>query len=553
MFEIAFRFGSYASLAIFLAALAGIVLLARLLTRFTDRRSAAVVFACFWALNLALLMAWAATVRVDSDEVEHLHVSWLVSQGLAPFRDFWQAHSPLLWYLLAPVVALFHSAAVLVFARALATALFLLIVAATGWLAWRVTADRCSAAIAALIVLALGVRLEAAWLRPDQLATLLALLSLGLCVQREAGARRNAFLAGLAFGLALSLTPKPFLAALAFPFALVVDAVTRGDSRDVAPGADSRQPTADSRFGSFLLYIAGGVVGAAPLFLLLWRDRIIADFLSWTFVQHAAQSRVEKYFPAALALAALGGCVILLSANGANRAATARERSARLLVVAAFALQSLGCVLTPYRLAVDLMLWVPLAAVLAAPLLVDWLRKAAAAASGEAEGRAAARWALLAAAFIVLVQLDAVSPLLNRRTLGDFSADRARLAWMLEQAGGRPVVLITPVHTIFSRDATHLYHLWQYSHWSDQPQIAAGLAGFTRDVLQAQPALIALAPRRITDDPEPLSANRPRLLDRLAGAGLISPAEWQALDQFLRDNYSLVEINGEAFYVTHRR
>jgi hypothetical protein len=303
-----------------------------------------------------------------------------------------------------------------------------------------------------------------------------------------------------------------------------------------------------------LAYIAGGVAGALPLFLLLWRDRIVADFISWTFVQHAAQSRVEKYFPAALALAALAGCITLFSAPEGERGA----RPAKVLVVAAFALQSLGCVLTPYRLAVDLMLWAPLAAVLAAPLLAAWLRKAAGGidfslCGPESDPRATGRCALLAAAFIVLVQLDAVSPLLNRRTLGDFSGDRARLAWMLEQAGGRPVLLITPVHTIFSRDATRLYHLWQYSHWSDQPPIAAGLAGFARDVLEARPVLIAVAPRRITDDPESQSANRPRLLDRLAAAGLLTPAEWQALDQFLRDNYSLVEMNGEAFYVANRR
>jgi hypothetical protein len=527
MFEIAFRFGSYSSLAIFLAALAGVVLLARLLPLLAERLRTAIAFGCFCLLNLALLIAWAATVRVDSDEVEHLHVSWLVSQGLAPFRDFWQAHSPLLWYLLAPAVALFHSAAVLVFARALAVALFLLIVAATGWLAWRVTADRWSAALAALIVLALGVRLEAAWLRPDQLATLLALLSLALCTHMAAGARRNAFLAGVAFALALSLTPKPFLAALAFPVALLAG-----------------RKEHEGRWSSLLLYVAGGVVGAVPLFLLLWRDRIVSDFIFWTFVQHAAQSRVEKYFPAALALAALAGCITLFAAPEGERGA----RQEKVLVVASFGLQSLGCVLTPYRLAVDLMLWAPLAAVLTAPLLVDWLKK-----SVEADQRAARRCAFLAAALIVLMQIDAISPLLNRRTLGNFSGDRARLAWMLEQAGGRPVVLITPVHTIFSRDATRLYHLWQYSHWADQPPIAATLAGFAANVLENRPALIAVAPRRITDDPEPYAANRPQLLDRLAAAGLISPAEWQALDQFLRDNYSLVEMDGEAFYVTNRR
>ncbi|MBR5154112.1 MAG: glycosyltransferase family 39 protein [Alphaproteobacteria bacterium] len=41
------------------------------------------------------------------DEFEHLHASFLVSQGKLPYRDFFEHHHPLLWYVSAPIVGLF--------------------------------------------------------------------------------------------------------------------------------------------------------------------------------------------------------------------------------------------------------------------------------------------------------------------------------------------------------------------------------------------------------------------------------------------------------------
>lgn len=40
----------------------------------------------------------------NGDNVEHIHVSWLVAHGKMPYRDFFQHHNPLLWYLFAPFV-----------------------------------------------------------------------------------------------------------------------------------------------------------------------------------------------------------------------------------------------------------------------------------------------------------------------------------------------------------------------------------------------------------------------------------------------------------------
>lgn len=43
------------------------------------------------------------------DEFEHLHASWLVSEGFIPYRDFFEHHHPLLWYVSAPIVNLFYN------------------------------------------------------------------------------------------------------------------------------------------------------------------------------------------------------------------------------------------------------------------------------------------------------------------------------------------------------------------------------------------------------------------------------------------------------------
>lgn len=44
----------------------------------------------------------------DGDTLEHVHSSWLIYNGKIPYKDFFQHHNPLLWYVGAPVVGLFE-------------------------------------------------------------------------------------------------------------------------------------------------------------------------------------------------------------------------------------------------------------------------------------------------------------------------------------------------------------------------------------------------------------------------------------------------------------
>lgn len=520
MFEIALQFGSYRALQVFLlAGLLGVLLLSRAWDWLLTGRRAAAALAAALAVHVAALAAWTATIRVDSDEAEHLHCAWLVAQGLTPFRDFWQNHSPTLHYLLAPVVPLFHSAAVLIFSRALASGFFLLLAAAAGWLTLRAFGDRAAAALSAIIVVAMGIHVEGTWLRPDPLANLLVVISLAFtCVPAVSSAR--AFAAAVPFGFALSLTPKPFLVSLAFPMAVLL----------------ARAVPARRRYAGVLFYLLGGIVGALPLFLLLWRKQIFTGWLIWTAVHPAEHGRLEAYLPAALGLLAAGAAV---------RVFFEQRDSPAVLPALALVLQTLGTVLTPYRVYADLMLWVALASVLGSGMLAGWIRSHA----HQAAPDQARRFALLAAAAIVFIEIEAFAPLLTRQTLGDFRSDRSRINWMIQQAGNRPVVLVTPVHSVFSRDATGLYHLWQYNHWLTRPMVAAYLRGFGRQVIEARPALIAYAPRRLTDDPARNSADRPKLFQVMALAGLIDPAEQPDLQRFLDEHYTLREFEDEQFLV----
>ena len=69
-----------------------------------------------WSLAVfGSLIALAAVIRIgvifnrviDPDESQHLHGAWLVGQGQVPYRDFWEHHMPLFYYIAAPLTAWF--------------------------------------------------------------------------------------------------------------------------------------------------------------------------------------------------------------------------------------------------------------------------------------------------------------------------------------------------------------------------------------------------------------------------------------------------------------
>ena len=84
---------------------------------------------------IALHLRYASVFRVDSDEVQHLHVVWGWTQGQLPYRDFFDNHAPLFSWLCAPVLSAFGEKSDIVWRMRLATLpVVALCLACTFWL-----------------------------------------------------------------------------------------------------------------------------------------------------------------------------------------------------------------------------------------------------------------------------------------------------------------------------------------------------------------------------------------------------------------------------------
>src|SRR5437588_11605738 len=84
--------------------------------------------------TLSLVLRWLAYVRFrfDSDEPQHLHVTWGWTAGLLQYRDLFDNHAPLFHMLTAPVLALVGERPdVLLYMRAPMLILFAIVLACT--------------------------------------------------------------------------------------------------------------------------------------------------------------------------------------------------------------------------------------------------------------------------------------------------------------------------------------------------------------------------------------------------------------------------------------
>ena len=53
---------------------------------------------------VGIFLAFIFADTLNCDGFEHLRMSWLVGQGYVPYRDFFEHHNPLLWYVFAPII-----------------------------------------------------------------------------------------------------------------------------------------------------------------------------------------------------------------------------------------------------------------------------------------------------------------------------------------------------------------------------------------------------------------------------------------------------------------
>lgn len=127
----------------------------------------------FWAILAFFVILAGLRIFYSTgyllDTYEHIHASWLVSTGLVPYRDFFEHHHPLLWYLFAPVTQLFYRDVSIIFvARFIAVLGYLWTLYLTYVLARYYSKSKTGGLFAILFVLCIpSLWLDVQNLRPD--------------------------------------------------------------------------------------------------------------------------------------------------------------------------------------------------------------------------------------------------------------------------------------------------------------------------------------------------------------------------------------------------
>ena len=69
------------------------------------------VICAFLLCYIFYIMCWTIfyTETGNGDNVEHIHATWLISQSKVPYKDFFQHHNPLIWYVFAPFIGFIKS------------------------------------------------------------------------------------------------------------------------------------------------------------------------------------------------------------------------------------------------------------------------------------------------------------------------------------------------------------------------------------------------------------------------------------------------------------
>ena len=448
------------------------------------RSGAAAVFGVLGILSFTAVCYWTFTQPMNPDELEHLHATYLLLEGRIPYRDFWQNHTPTLWFLFAPIMAAWPVGAsicyaargvgllgsLLVYVTAVRLSIELCAAGATGsssaspatlvesWAAsgaesraaaesekrsWRSS----SAAVIGAVYWGASITAETPIFRTDIWMTWFVLLSALASIRAERGTvdmggatRRHpwwCFAAGALFGVSLCFSTKLFPLVIALPLALFL-----------RRGSIGRWITGCAAFA------AGIALAILPLGLYLRWSGAGAEFYRWVVVFNrmrsgSAQGFETWWMPTFLAALA----VVMLLAVGTRRVGRGNVWTPRWMLLLA-----LGCAIFLYPLEARVFAYyiAPVIA-LGAPFLLSetW-------AARRPIRRSRVVSALLMTVLFVAGSIPAGMHLwATRRPEHQLRKNLEFIQWMVEAAEGRVVHCNVPAHPIYAFDLTPFYIPWQ--------------------------------------------------------------------------------------------
>jgi hypothetical protein len=360
----------------------------------------------FW-LFMALLAlfgwrVWAAfTLRVNSDEPQHLHIVWCWTQGILPYRDVFDNHAPLFHILYAPLLSLLGERADIVPWMRLAVVPWY---ALTLWLAYllgtRLYDQRMGLIATALVALQPTFFARSVEFRPDDAWAAAWMAAMVVAVSGRPTPRR-AFGCGLLGGLAAAFSIKSaiLIAAAVVAAALVLSGWTLLQ-RKVDWMRTIRVAAATALGGAILptvilaTFIAAGA-GTAIYYCLLVHNSA-AGLGRWSHVSSPVLA-----FPLMLPSIVACACWVLRRARDPMRSAL------RLWVMSTALLYlALRASYQPLLDKQDLLPLIPMLAPFAAALLVNW-------AAWRGPGRQFAAGVTLTLALELVLSLKATCPWQN--------------------------------------------------------------------------------------------------------------------------------------------
>jgi len=223
-------------------------------------------------LALAIRVPLLFNARLGNDEVEHLHAAWAIAHGQVPYRGFWQIHTPLLYYLMAPAFLLLGEDLRIIYVGRGLMLLCILLMLLQLYTIARTCYDRLTGLLAVLLLSYLLLWWRPAYeFRPDIPQALVVLTGLWRFMQAWHRRSRGEFLAsGALLGVAFWLLPKTLFPLAGLSLVFVLSSALRRSAAAI------RQ-----NLSGLLLFLTAFIGTLALGGLWLWLAGALPNFLRW--------------------------------------------------------------------------------------------------------------------------------------------------------------------------------------------------------------------------------------------------------------------------------
>jgi hypothetical protein len=462
-------------------------------------------------VNIAILIFWSRFNGLNPDEAEHLHCSWMVSQGLVPFTGFWQHHSPLLWVMMAPFMKIMPQSTLVFDISRLLGACFFVIIGAIGWSISRKVWGKEARWQVYLLLLSSGAVIgEYLWFRPDIFNVLFLLAGVRVSLDIPGKRMRASFIAGMSFGLAMAFAPKQFL--LCFIPAVII--IREGHNQWLR---------------KVLCWGAGLLIGFLPLLWYLINFNIVSDYIQWVLLFNEENMVFSVFLPLVNLFAGSWAVKILIERQQVSRDFGVFALLSSIVLSTASSLLGLGLLNSGYYLAC----WFVLIAAAGASLPLWEI--------GQMIGSNLAR-ASLTGMFLALCIIPNVYLVILHES-GFFSDNKKAISRILEYSRTDQCVVLLPNHPVFVKDATRLYSSWQFYFVNRHKNVREDVKLYmiARRIMEVRPAVVMCRFKK-----------RDFILE-LYQKKLITALEYKELIAFLIANYTQQTIGEEVYYVRNDR